>query len=140
MPWLTSTYLVAGDAGATGNTGILCNTVLTGRLLTYRGLPAQACHSRLQSLQALGFWLNRRTELQVRHTSNLWRPRMGPITTNHQSASTRKTHMTLLPLPAVHMDLFPGLVAKRMANPGASVLLTFWVQVPTRTTLLVLPH
>ena len=47
--------------------------------------------------------------------------------------------MTLLPLPAVHMDLFPGLVAKRMANLGASVLLTFWVQAPARTTLLVLP-
>ena len=45
----------------------------------------------------------------------------------------------LLPLPAVYMDLFPGLVAKCMANLGALVLLTFWVQAPARTTLLVLP-
>ena len=42
-------------------------------------------------------------------------------------------------LPAVHTDLFPGLMAKRMANSVPSVLLTFWVHAPTQTTLMVSP-
>src|SRR5258706_11125138 len=41
---------------------------------------------------------------------------MGPTTANHQSASTRQAHMVPLFPPAVHPDLFPGVVLPHQAT------------------------